>query len=185
MPEKIRSTVEGPGARPQRGGFRSAGIAIVAAIVAAMGAPFETALAQPGTPAFEGSTLKAYLSALLLLDRHEIAALALTLGILSFAVVTAILLVRTRRRLAAATAAAHDQAIAARSAIDRAYALLLSEPQVLIAWPATAEDPEIDRGSDPGSRPFRSKTSSRLTPGSRPRRHTQCSVRSMRCAHAA
>ena len=35
------------------------------------------------------------------LDRHEIAALALTLGILCFAVVTAIMLVRTRRRLAA------------------------------------------------------------------------------------
>jgi signal transduction histidine kinase len=138
MPEKIRITVEGLGARPQRGGFRAAAIPFIATV-----ASVEAAFGQDGTAAFEGSAIKAYISAFLLLDRHEIAALALTLGILCFAVVTAILLVRTRRRLAAAAAAAHDQAIAARSAIDRAYALLLSEPQILIAWPTTAEEPEI------------------------------------------
>jgi signal transduction histidine kinase len=138
MPEIIRITVEGLGARPQRGGFRSAAMSILAAV-----APLESALGQDPGAAFEGSTIKAYISAFLLLDRHEIAALALTLGILCFAVVTAILLVRARRRLAAAAAAAHDQAIAARAAIDRAYALLLSEPQVLVAWPTTADEPEI------------------------------------------
>ena len=47
---------------------------------------------------------------------------------------------RARQRLAAVTASARDQAIASRSAIDRAYALLLSEPQILIAWPATADE---------------------------------------------
>jgi hypothetical protein len=47
----------------------------------------------------ELSTFDAYVSALLALDRHEIAALTLTLGVLCFAVVTAILLVRTRSRL--------------------------------------------------------------------------------------
>jgi signal transduction histidine kinase len=138
MPEQIRITVEGLGAPPQRGGFRFAAISIVAAA-----APAEMALARQGPVGIKGSTVDAYVSALLLLDRHELAALALTLGILCFAVITSILLVRTRRRLAATTAAAHDQALAARSAIDRAYALLLSEPQVLIAWPASAEEPEI------------------------------------------
>src|SRR5262249_8109363 len=134
----IRITVEGLGAHPQRGGFRAAAIPFIATL-----AQVEAAFGQDGTAAFEGSTIKAYVSAFMLLDRHEIAALALTIGILCFAVVTDIQLVRTRRRLAAAAATAHDQAIAARAAIDRAYALLLSEPQVLIAWPTTAEEPEI------------------------------------------
>jgi signal transduction histidine kinase len=78
-----------------------------------------------------------------LLDRHEIAALALTLGVLCFAVVTAILLVRTRRRLAAMSESARDEAMASRAAIDRAYALLLSEPQILIVWSTGTEEPEI------------------------------------------
>ena len=39
-----------------------------------------------------------YIAALFALERHEIAALGLTLGILAFAVVTAILLLRTRER---------------------------------------------------------------------------------------
>src|SRR6266581_1178454 len=90
MPDTIRITVESLGAHPQRSGFCAA------------------------------ATVDAYVSAFLLLDRHEVAALALTLGILCFAVITAILLVRTRQRLAAVAVAAHDQAIAARSAIDRA-----------------------------------------------------------------
>jgi signal transduction histidine kinase len=138
MPDTIRITVESLGARPQRDGFRAAAIAILATLP-----PLASAAAQDGGTAFESSAIEAYVSAFLLLDRHEFAALALTLGILCFAVVTSIMLVRTRRRLAAAAMAAHDQTMAARSAIDRAYALLLSEPQVLIAWPATAEEPEI------------------------------------------
>src|SRR5579883_3311709 len=42
-------------------------------------------------------TVQAYMEAIAQLDSHEIVALALTLGILCFAVVTAILLVRPRR----------------------------------------------------------------------------------------
>ena len=89
------------------------------------------------------SILDAYLSAFALLDRHEIAALALTLGILCFAVVTAIMLVRARRRLTEVETAAHDESIAAKAAIDRAYGLLLSEPQIVIAWAAASDQPEI------------------------------------------
>jgi signal transduction histidine kinase len=137
MPDTIRTTVESLGAHPQRSGFRAAAAVILTALLS-----LESASAQ-AAPAFEGRTVDAYISALLLLDRHEVAALALTLGILCFAVVTAILLVRTRQRLAAVAASARDQTIASRSAIDRAYALLLSEPQILIAWPATADEPEI------------------------------------------
>jgi signal transduction histidine kinase len=137
MPDAIRTAVESLGARPHRSGFRAAiGTVFI-------GLPAETSLAQESAAPLEGWAIKPYLAALLLLDRHEIAALALTLGILAFAVVTAILLVRTRRRLAALAAAARDQSIASRAAMDRVYALLLSEPQILIAWPASSEEPEI------------------------------------------
>ncbi len=99
--------------------------------------------AADGGPRRELSTVDAYLSTFALLDRHEIAALALTLGILCFAVVTAILLVRARRRLAEVETRAHDESIAAKAAIDRAYGLLLSEPQIVIGWAAASDQPEI------------------------------------------
>jgi signal transduction histidine kinase len=140
MPDLFRSTVESFGAHPQRGGFRTA--AVVFAAVAVLFPT--TARAQDMADAADGhALLDAYLAALFALDRQEIAALALTLGILCFAVVTAILLVRTRRRLAEVEAARRDERIGARAAIDRAYALLLCEPQVLIAWSADLDDPEI------------------------------------------
>src|SRR5437763_8145150 len=75
--------------------------------------------------------------------RIEIATLALLLGILGFAVVTAASLVCTRRRLAASEAAAHDEIIALKAEVDRANALLRSEPQGLIAWAAVADEPEV------------------------------------------
>jgi signal transduction histidine kinase len=96
----------------------------------------------------DAATIGAYVSAISQLDRHEIAALALTLGILCFAVVTSIMLVRTRRRLAETEAAARDQAITLRARADRANALLQSEPQVVIAWSTTDDEPEII--GDPG-----------------------------------
>jgi signal transduction histidine kinase len=96
-----------------------------------------------GDTAFQGSTLEAYLSAFAQLERQEIAAIALTLGILCFAVVTAIMLVRTRARLAETVAAAHDEIMAARAETDRVNVLLRSDPQVLVAWAAGAEEPEI------------------------------------------
>src|SRR6516165_2109162 len=123
MPDAIRIAVEGVGAHPQhhararaRARTRGAGLRAAGAVA---------------------------LAALLLLDRDEIAALALTLGILCFAVVTAILFVRTRRRLAEVEAGARDEAVASKAAVDRAYALFLSEPQILVAWPAAADEPEI------------------------------------------
>src|SRR5436853_1109818 len=138
MPDTIRTTVDSMGARPQQSGL------LVVLTIAIAGSCFFTAgPAEAAGPRFEGSTVGAYISALLLLDRDEIAALALTLGILCFAVVTAILFVRTRRRLAEVEAAARDEAIASKAAVDRAYALFLSEPQILVAWHAAADEPEI------------------------------------------
>jgi hypothetical protein len=79
-------------------------------------------------------TLDAVLLALSTLDRHEIVSLALTLGILVFAVTTAIALVRTRARLSARLAAARHEIARLRDEADRATTLLLSEPQVVVMW---------------------------------------------------
>src|SRR5262249_14232354 len=103
-----------------------------------------TAAAQDAGGSAEPTLITAYVSAFWQLDRHEVAALALTLGILCFAVVTAILLVRTRRRLADVHADARGERSPPKASIARAYPLLLSEPQMLIAWAASAADePEI------------------------------------------
>jgi signal transduction histidine kinase len=118
--------------------FRSAALIVLSVLL-----PFGPVCAEAASGPTETPTLYAYIAAFGLLDRQDIAALSLTLGILCFAVVTAILLVRTRRRLAEVEAAARDETIASKASIDRAYALLLSEPQILIAWAAAAEEPEI------------------------------------------
>jgi len=158
MPDTFRITVEGSGAHPQHEARSRASIAredgrgtplstryggFGAVIAVALSALLPSDLACADDASATTATLDTYISTLQLLDRHEIAALALTLGILCFAVVTAILLVRTRFRLAEVEASARDETIAAKAAIDRAYALLLSEPQVLVAWAAASDEPEI------------------------------------------
>src|SRR5262245_28599974 len=158
MPDAIRTTVEGLGAHPPTACLCAAGEGKTPPRTrrgtcdfrrAVVGAPFGLLLAlragraDETAPAADISTVDAYVAAFMQLDRHGIAALALTLGILCFAVVTAILLVRTRRRLSETEAMARDESIAARASVDRAYALLLTEPQVLIAWAAAADEPEI------------------------------------------
>jgi signal transduction histidine kinase len=159
MPDAIRITVEGFGAHPQHEARSRASIAgeggremplrapragARAALAVALSALLpHLARAAETMGRSEPSTLDAYVSALLSLDRHEIAALMLTLGVLCFAVVTAILLVRTRGRLAELEASSRDESATSRAAIDRAYALLLSEQQILVAWAAGSDEPEI------------------------------------------
>jgi signal transduction histidine kinase len=53
------------------------------------------------------------------------------------------LLVRTRRRLAESEAAARDEIVAARAETDRVNVLLRSDPQILVAWAAAADEPEL------------------------------------------
>jgi signal transduction histidine kinase len=139
MPDTIRMTGGSLWAHPGCGRYGTA----IAMALGAMMAPAQSC-AQTGIPgADNASPLVVYVMAVSRLDRHEIAALALTLGILCFAVVTAVMLVRTRRRLAATEAAARDEAIALRAKVERANALLMSEPQVVIAWSTTEDEPEI------------------------------------------
>jgi signal transduction histidine kinase len=75
--------------------------------------------------------------------RHEVAVASLLLGVIAFAVVTAILLVHTRVRAAQTAVAARQEITALREQLDRAHALLLSEPQLLIAWAPAVEDPDV------------------------------------------
>src|SRR5205085_691345 len=84
-----------------------------------------------------------YINTLGALERHEIAALTLTLGVILFAVATAIALLRTRRRAAERLAACHQEINELREERDRANALLLAEPQVVVVWPAGADEPDI------------------------------------------
>jgi len=107
-------------------------------------AAFATLL--PNTASAQGRLLHPvtdYFDAFASLERHELAALALTLGVILFAVATAIALLRTRSRLTQQIAACHSELNELREERDRANALLLAEPQVIVVWPAGADEPDI------------------------------------------
>jgi signal transduction histidine kinase len=91
----------------------------------------------------DGSSVDLYRTAFASLQTHELAALALTLGVVLFAVVTSILLVRTRQRAAALDAEARREINALTAEVDRVNALLLSEPQIVVAWAAGDDHPDI------------------------------------------
>src|ERR1043166_917328 len=131
MPDGIRMRSGGPRARPRLGGFAAATLAIVATLSGG------AALAAEAVP------VSRFIAGFAALERHEIAALALTIGVVFFAVLAAIALVRTRAGAVAREAAARAEISARRDQADRANALLLAEPQVIIAWPASGEEPEI------------------------------------------
>jgi signal transduction histidine kinase len=132
MPDTIRMSNGGQWGEPRRGGVAAA----IALVAAAWPAPALAAEARRSL--FETVT-----TAFATLERHEAAALALTLGVVFFAVVTAIALVRTRARAGEREAAARAEIIALRDQADRANALLLAEPQVIVAWPASGDEPDI------------------------------------------
>jgi signal transduction histidine kinase len=124
MPETIRAANER--LRSRRGGVP----AIVAAAISLI------ALTIPAH--CEGLDL---LGVLPNVSRQGIVGLTLTFGVLCFAVLATVVLLHTRSRAERAENAARDQAMAFNAEIDRLKALLLSEPQVLIAWKAATEDP--------------------------------------------
>jgi signal transduction histidine kinase len=148
MPDAIRIAVEGFGAHPQqeararvsiarcRRAFRAA-IAAISVLLPADG------ISAPASGRYDFPGFDAYIAALAWPDRDDVAAIALTLGILCFAILSAVLFLRTRRHLAAVEAAARDEALTSKAALDRAYALLLSEPQIVLAWPPAGDEPEI------------------------------------------
>jgi signal transduction histidine kinase len=84
-----------------------------------------------------------YLDAFVSLEQHEFAALTLSLGVIVFGVATAIALLRTRARAARKLAACQSEINELREERDRASALLLAEPQVIVVWPAGSDEPDI------------------------------------------
>jgi signal transduction histidine kinase len=133
MPDTIR--ISGGCAHPWQNGF-------LAAIVSATGATLPASARADQQPSLALHEL--VLSAQDSIDRQEIAVLVLVLGLILFTVVTAILLLRTRVRAARLESWSRDEISALRSDLDRANALLLSEPQVLVDWPAASDEPSID-----------------------------------------
>jgi hypothetical protein len=87
--------------------------------------------------------LDVYFDAFADINRSDIVAMALTLGVLLFAVVSAITLVRTRLRAASADAAFRDEIMTLKAERDRFDALLMSEPQILVSWAAADNEPDI------------------------------------------
>jgi signal transduction histidine kinase len=134
MPETIRTANERLRSRPRRGGFLAA--FVIANLVIAL------------TPARAGDgPLMAFFDSLhrtaSAVSRLEIAALTLTLGLLCFAVLATIALLRAGRTAATIETAVNDEPMALRAEIERLKTLLLTEPQVLVAWAAAADEPEI------------------------------------------
>jgi signal transduction histidine kinase len=132
MPDAIRAYV-GVFLRPRRMSIR-APAALVASTVPSAAFAEESAGA---------SVVTAFIDAVLALDRYEIATLALTLGVICFATVTAIMLLRTRVRTERMDAQARAEIMALKAEVDRGRALLLSEPQVIVVWSTTGDEPEI------------------------------------------
>jgi signal transduction histidine kinase len=127
--------------RTQGEGLKAHAAAMIAVAVVTLVAALALGEAY-ARPEGELGETASYIGAFRTLPRHEMAALALTLGILAFAVTTAILLVRTRISAGRAQHAANREAASLRSDLERAHSLLLSEPQVLVVWTGTG-DPEI------------------------------------------
>src|ERR1700744_1850258 len=77
------------------------------------------------------------------MNHQEFAALTTALSLLGFSVVAAILLMRTRLRAARNETGLRGDIQRLQGEADRYRALLFAEPQVLIAWPAGEDRPEI------------------------------------------
>src|ERR1700738_1760598 len=77
------------------------------------------------------------------LTRQEFAVLTTALALLGFSVMAAILLMRTRLRAARSEARLRANIANLQAQADRFRALLLAEPQILVAWPAGDNRPQI------------------------------------------
>ena len=114
----------------------------IGGFLAAIGAiaPFPATAAEQPALSLQELVLTAHRS----IDQHEIAFFALIVGVILFAVVTAIMLLRTRARAARLEAWSHDEFTRLRDELDRANAVILSEPQIVVDWPAGSDEPGID-----------------------------------------
>ncbi|MCC7346091.1 MAG: PAS-domain containing protein [Variibacter sp.] len=126
MPDSIRNRAGGPHLRTLGSG--------ILALLAALPGGAQPARADP---------LLTQLALISGFEAHTVAGLALTFGALAFAVVTAVLLVRSRAKAAGIEAQARAEIATLRSEVDRSVALLTAEPQVFVIWDAADEEPEF------------------------------------------
>jgi len=87
--------------------------------------------------------LDALSGSILSADHQSVAGLALTLGLVCFGLLAVLVLVRTRRSAGEAALARRDEVNALQAERDRLKALLMAEPQVLVAWSAGTDAPDI------------------------------------------
>src|SRR5664279_5586850 len=135
MPETIRTANEKPRSRPWRGGHLAAALLTANLGIASTPARADASAAQGAIDNIRG-TITA-------LGHQEIATLTLTLGLVFFAVLAAVALVRTRKAADRIEAASHERLMEKQAEIDRLTTLLLSEPQVLVAWAAATDAADI------------------------------------------
>jgi PAS domain-containing protein len=135
MPDTIRASSGGFGTCPRIGRLRAA--------VMAGSCLAGSCLIAAGRPAGAASLYENTVASFAGFDRSDMIGLAITLGLSGFAVVTAIMLLRTRARAQQSDNAHRDEIAALRAQVDRANALLLSDPQIIIAWAAADDQPEI------------------------------------------
>jgi signal transduction histidine kinase len=133
MPDILRTTDGRLRSLSRRGGF------IACLLVAAAGPASLAAQAAESPPALLNAALTAFAG----FGRQEIGAVTMILGLLCFAVLAVIIVLRTRAQAAQAQATARQENAALRVEIDRLRTLLLSEPQLLVVWPAESDDAEI------------------------------------------
>ena len=116
-----------------------------------LGAVFQSGEAfaqQEASQAAQPLSLADYWSALRdALSAEEIAALSLNLALIAFAVLAAILYVRTKAQFSAYRAKAEARRLAIAARADRAESLLGADEQILISWPGNGADPDIQFNS--------------------------------------
>jgi signal transduction histidine kinase len=144
MPEVIRTS--GGYARPRQGGYLGAGMLAARAFPLGLLTAFTASCLTPARAAQQplGTTEDLTFLAYQDISNHEVAILLPVLGLIVFAAITAIMLVRTRSHTARLETACRDEIAVLRDRLDRANALLLSERQVLVDWPAASERPNIN-----------------------------------------
>jgi signal transduction histidine kinase len=135
MPEMIRTVNERLRSRPWRDGFLVAFVTANLSIVPATSARADVHLGATAVAAIH--------RAVETLRGQEITALTLIFVLLGFALLTGIVLLRTRMIAGRIEVSSRDETSALQAEVDRLKTLLLSEPQILVTWAAAAEQPEI------------------------------------------
>jgi signal transduction histidine kinase len=137
MPDKIR------GSRSTRHRRRAQGIGRFLAAICVFAPADAGAAEQPMQQPMQ--VLRALvLTAQWSIDQHQIASITVVCGVVLFAVVSAIMLVRSWARAARIERRLRNEIAALRDEVDRANALMRSEPQVVVVWPVGADEPKID-----------------------------------------